>query len=82
MNTVMRPVPHPILALSAGAQALIKAAERRVVKPQNSALGVGWAPSLMQQGWAGVVSAVSSWGKQHVGWALCVDQNISKVLMP
>lgn len=40
---------------------------------------VVWAPSLVQEGWAGVVSAIDSWGKQHVGWARCIDQNIAKV---
>eukprot|EP00903_Cladosiphon_okamuranus_P013168 g12281.t1 len=39
-----------------------------------------WAPSLVHEGWAGTVSAVNSWGKQHVGWARCIDQNIANTL--
>lgn len=27
----------------------------------------------------GVVASIDSWGKQHVGWARCIDQNIAKV---
>lgn len=40
-----------------------------------------WAPSLVQEGWAGVLASVNSWGKQHVGWARCIDQNIAKVVI-
>lgn len=69
-------------------QALIKAAKRAAkgATPgggsawgQSAAPLPSWAPSLVQEGWAGTVAAINSWGKQHVGWALCIDQNISKV---
>lgn len=69
-------------------QALIKAAKRaaKAARAGGSTWGQAtstsppvWAPSLVQEGWAGVVASINSWGKQHVGWALCIDQNIAKV---
>lgn len=67
-------------------QAFIKAAKRAAkgARPGGRAWGLTsaplpvWAPSLVQEGWAGVVASINSWGKQHVGWALCIDQNIAK----
>lgn len=47
-----------------------------------SALPLVVAPSLVREGWAGIVTSINSWGKQHVGWALCIDQNIAKVIPP
>ncbi|CAM9526317.1 unnamed protein product [Choristocarpus tenellus] len=46
---------------------------------QAAAVMPAWAPALME-GWAGLLAAFKSWGKQHVGWALCIEQNIAKTL--
>lgn len=69
-------------------KALMKAA-KRASKGGSRATGESWkgtavnnpvwAPSLVQEGWVGVVASINSWGKQHVGWARCVEQNIAKV---
>ena len=58
-----------------------KQAGKGLSKPTTAKQTAVWAPSLVQEGWAGMVSAIDSWGKQHVGWARCIDQNIAKVLL-
>ncbi|KAG5175273.1 hypothetical protein JKP88DRAFT_339217 [Tribonema minus] len=56
-------------------KALLKA-----VKNASAALG-GWAPRLCGgDGWGGVLAALRSIGKQHVGLGICVRQNLSRVL--
>ncbi|CAM9988107.1 unnamed protein product, partial [Discosporangium mesarthrocarpum] len=70
-------------------KALVKAVEKFQDLQQHQVGGVWgqavietptWAPVFVEEGWLGLLAAVKSWGKQHVGWALCIMHNISKTL--